>query len=1602
MRIDEGSRPAPTGDTQKAEEAPQSNNAAQEAADRAAEEARRAAEEARRAAEAAQRAAEEAQRAAEEARRQAESAEQKARGQPGSESQRAAKEARQAANDAADKARTAEVRARQTQQQAQVAMKQANVTAEAAGKKAPFPVRNTLEQSGFEFSSAASRRKVTGETPMVLATAASSALAAGLSALAPKRMPSLAEASAQIQDKLAVGTQRMDAKLAAQLGAMRGSETFKGASVDGLPVFFRNFSAPGGSAARPDAQVYTYLQQNPGAKEEWRTFEVTGTFAHGYNEMFPGRAGTNSELGLPTSGREVMKDGPYAGKPFQNFQNGSLVELQPGVLQRLDLSGKAAGQPWKDPKPVDLDTAVKVPQPGQESGAVGGVVGPSGVNRVQGKDLSADDIRRIIGDAEKARGANFSPLNDGDMPEYIVSVSRETGVPAWLLLAQAQNETSFGSGARGGYRPSAEVNNVTVSDGQQLYDPRNRPVGSGNAYNLFNIRPGSEWQGAHIETGRGGAFRAYKDFKESVRDYANLMATAYKGLPLEKLVNKYYPAGDGDNRPERYIQSITDFAARNGIDISRNTVAIGSNAQPTNITSAGTPVGTGGATSTGAAGGVNSSYVIPGAEQAIQYALNPPPNPMSQDGSWHYWCLGLVNRAYQSADRPISNLSKPTAYQSYQAYEQQGLIRHEFPPPRGAIVFYDWKSDGQNIGHIGISLGDGTHVNTATSGAPTRVSDVKTPSYLGWAYPTAADAQAAAKAPDAGSGVGSMSNAPRAHSALKSNVASGSPADQQVSAALDEVNNPNATRESLSRAYNDVLDVYPSGSTRPTEATEALVKVVNALTDRAATQADGAGRIRDIPKINAAGAELVKKLRAGAAASELSLPSRIGNSNARSSVSGAGAPTGPGTVETKDPVTAAEELTSRLQAEVASGGSPQRIQQLISQSQEPLQELGKTLTAGPIDSRAAAALTKLSAAASDAGQEASDAIAQAIVQGNPQARSSELVSQLDAAISQGNGAALGISLAKAYHTRGNAEMAQALVETTKNSVAMLQKSFVTAAGDVDTFNKEATKLLGNIAPGLTNDQLSAALKSYRGQKNNEKTFDAFEEASSKYARAARDFPRLATDEFKPVSADYEKATPGLLPGALHAEVKQLAGFVADDFTRMSETESGREMIASELEKAGRGQKTALEDLSNIGKDLKGDFVEKLGVSVAKTISAIQVGRALAGARQGRDTSAMLQGLEKNAHLFGMSRETMSDLTEELVQLKPPATSEQIKAASQRMNRILVDAGAGTPGADPSSKRGQALRGLSLAFSFGALVGTGRDALQGDTKDVLKFVGDSMQAGADAGTMLLENVGDVIDKVSRGKLSSAALEAAAGRIGGVGQLVTAVSDGISSIRNFSEGKFGAGIADGTQSIGGALLAGGALLQGFPVAGTIAGAVLVAIGIGTKYVVGQIDDAEFRKTQRGLLDAAKVPERTIQALLDSKVDPERLHTLGEELAIPAEKLQQLLTENGALLTSFGGSLEGITRMKNDLGLSGDQLGEMLVSIDNTSPRNDDGYRNGVAYFLRELVRNGLAEGSAPRTRSEWIQSLERLRARPDQRHEIAQAAFKASIDYLKSLP
>jgi len=84
---------------------------------------------------------------------------------------------------------------------------------------------------------------------------------------------------------------------------------------------------------------------------------------------------------------------------------------------------------------------------------------------------------------------------------------------------------------------------------------------TGNAHNLFNIRPGANWQGKVLDTGGGGKFRVY-NYDECVREYRTLLVRVYKGKTPAQIINEYFPASEnGSTRVQGYIGSVVQFAA---------------------------------------------------------------------------------------------------------------------------------------------------------------------------------------------------------------------------------------------------------------------------------------------------------------------------------------------------------------------------------------------------------------------------------------------------------------------------------------------------------------------------------------------------------------------------------------------------------------------------------------------------------------------------------------------------------------------------------------------------------------------------------------------------------------------------------------------------------------------------------------------------------------------------------------------------------------------------------------------------------------------------------------------------------------------------------
>jgi len=121
---------------------------------------------------------------------------------------------------------------------------------------------------------------------------------------------------------------------------------------------------------------------------------------------------------------------------------------------------------------------------------------------------------------------------------------------------------------------------------------------------------------------------------------------------------------------------------------------------------------------------------IYGAEKAIEWAKQ-----QLGSKSWNGLCLKFVADAYNPQGVSIGS------YGNAKACANGKTKYNNYNAPRGALVFFDYIApDGRNLGHIGISLGDGTFIHATSAGNQgVIISTLKgyaDSRYLGWSYPS--------------------------------------------------------------------------------------------------------------------------------------------------------------------------------------------------------------------------------------------------------------------------------------------------------------------------------------------------------------------------------------------------------------------------------------------------------------------------------------------------------------------------------------------------------------------------------------------------------------------------------------------------------------------------------------------------------------------------------------------------------------------------------------------------------------------------------------------------------------------------------------------------
>jgi hypothetical protein len=124
---------------------------------------------------------------------------------------------------------------------------------------------------------------------------------------------------------------------------------------------------------------------------------------------------------------------------------------------------------------------------------------------------------------------------------------------------------------------------------------------------------------------------------------------------------------------------------------------------------------------------------IAGAEAAIQWALS-----LVGQNKYSNFCLAFVADAYKKSQNKVIDVNICSPYRCLTAKEAANIhaLTQNYNAPRGALVFWDYKKLGKNLGHVGISLGNDQFVSALPSKiAVTRLSTYDKNNYLGWSYP---------------------------------------------------------------------------------------------------------------------------------------------------------------------------------------------------------------------------------------------------------------------------------------------------------------------------------------------------------------------------------------------------------------------------------------------------------------------------------------------------------------------------------------------------------------------------------------------------------------------------------------------------------------------------------------------------------------------------------------------------------------------------------------------------------------------------------------------------------------------------------------------------
>ncbi|MBX7099217.1 MAG: hypothetical protein K1X89_16010 [Myxococcaceae bacterium] len=447
------------------------------------------------------------------------------------------------------------------------------------------------------------------------------------------------------------------------------------------------------------------------------------------------------------------------------------------------------------------------------------------------------------------------------------------------------------------------------------------------------------------------------------------------------------------------------------------------------------------------------------------------------------------------------------------------------------------------------------------------------------------------------------------------------------------------------------------------------------------------------------------------------------------------------------------------------------------------------------------------------------------------------------AFSPGNALDFSVDLMNALSSAGKLEAAGGLTTVVHDGIGALRTEFESAQNEVDDLNGELNRLVGENQGILTPQQLQAAVNGFH---------DEHREAYERLERAGAAF----SGQLDAIGAVADRDSPlSRLPGSQLDGLREEADrALVNVFPRLAGTRAGASAIGAANVAAGRGEHTILDVVTHLDlsdervRELASDETEEAlglrdGATFGQQVSqAIFRGAASQLAGHPEAAQQVIDGLLHQAGTFGLSRSELSHLLDDARAVTSGATAELREAAADRLREQSAE----LEFLGPETAAGQAFRGFTTVL--GAL-GTAQGLAhfgEASTRERIATLASALDTGVGA----FELVAGITEQTSLLEAASGATGALTGVTGGL----TAVLEGISAVDSFRHGDFVSGTGHSATALGSAVLGLAAASEVVPVAGQVAGAVLVAVGVGlTQFARVGAANAQEGPTRDFLSDA-----------------------------------------------------------------------------------------------------------------------------------------------------